>query len=368
MRSRRTPDSSQWFVGSRRIRAQVRAGLLVRVPRWRPGPPPSVHHPAVGSGGKASPTSRSRSTMAAACLLLRSQGTPGRAPRGHRPRGRISLRPTGTSHLFVVDDSAMPAAFVLLEVLPADSPGTDLLVTSHGSNSRPAPTGALATSLVWMSRAVTLEMLSDLHLAEGTAADRFGERQPADSTAKQKDMRLWMSVVSGARLRRSRWVVRIPREFAGGMPSSGRRRSPRWRHCSMRWKSAKGAPASVPPSLVQHLDRARNCLLIVDGLVDVLQPSAAQCSPWAGWTTSHRFRSAPIGPAKRLKSASWTQAGIPTSSLILEGGCWSGWACGSLSTRRSSSSGRCRREENRVLERLRTAEVIVERALTSPPA
>ena len=28
------------------------------------------------------------------------------------PRGGISLRPTATSHLFVVDDSAMPAAFV----------------------------------------------------------------------------------------------------------------------------------------------------------------------------------------------------------------------------------------------------------------
>ena len=138
--------------------------------------------------------------MAAACLLLGRHGTPGQAPRGHRPRGRISLRPTATSHLFVVDDSAMPAAFVLLEALPADSPATDLLVTTHGSNSRPAPTGAPATSLVWMSRAVTLEMLSDLHLADGTAAYLFGERQPADSTPKQKDMRLWMSVVSGARL------------------------------------------------------------------------------------------------------------------------------------------------------------------------
>ena len=82
----------------------------------------------------------------------------------------------------------------------AGSPATDLLVTSHGSNSRPTQTGALETSLVWMRGAVTLEMLSELHLADGTAAYLFGERQPADSTPKQKDMRLWMSVVSGARL------------------------------------------------------------------------------------------------------------------------------------------------------------------------
>jgi NADPH-dependent ferric siderophore reductase len=33
------------------------------------------------------------------------------------PRGGISLRPTATSHHFVVDDSAMPAAFALLEAL-----------------------------------------------------------------------------------------------------------------------------------------------------------------------------------------------------------------------------------------------------------
>jgi len=32
------------------------------------------------------------------------------------PRGGITLRPTAMSHLFVVDDSAMPAAFVMLEV------------------------------------------------------------------------------------------------------------------------------------------------------------------------------------------------------------------------------------------------------------
>ena len=92
------------------------------------------------------------------------------------PRGGISLRPTATSHLFVVDDSAMPAAFVMLEALPADTPATALLVTSHGAKSRPAPAGAPATSLVWLDQAEMLEMLSDLHPAAGTAAYLFGER------------------------------------------------------------------------------------------------------------------------------------------------------------------------------------------------
>ena len=92
------------------------------------------------------------------------------------PRGAISLRPTATSHLFVVDDSAMPAAFVLLEALPADTPATALLVTSHGAKSRPTSAGAPATSLVWLDRAEMLDMLSDLRPAAGTAAYLFGER------------------------------------------------------------------------------------------------------------------------------------------------------------------------------------------------
>lgn len=92
------------------------------------------------------------------------------------PRGGISLRPTATSHLFVVDDSAMPAAFALLEALPADTHATALLVTSHGAKSRPAPVGVPASSLVWLDQAEMLEMLSDLHPAADTAAYLFGER------------------------------------------------------------------------------------------------------------------------------------------------------------------------------------------------
>jgi NADPH-dependent ferric siderophore reductase len=92
------------------------------------------------------------------------------------PRGGVTLRPRATSHLFVVDDSAMPAAFVLLEALPMGTPATALLVTSHGAKLRPAPTGAPATSLVWLDQEEVLAMLNDLHPAAGTAAYLFGER------------------------------------------------------------------------------------------------------------------------------------------------------------------------------------------------
>ena len=92
------------------------------------------------------------------------------------PRGGMSLRPTVTSHLFIVDDSAMPAAFALLEALPAETPATALLVTSHGAKSRPATAVTPATSLVWLSQPEMLGMLSDLHPTVDTAVYLFGER------------------------------------------------------------------------------------------------------------------------------------------------------------------------------------------------
>ena len=93
------------------------------------------------------------------------------------PRGGISQRLTATSHLFVVDDSAMPAAFAMLEALSEDTSATVLLVTSHGARSRPAAAaGGPAASFVWLDRAEVLELLSDLHPVAGTAAYLFGER------------------------------------------------------------------------------------------------------------------------------------------------------------------------------------------------
>src|SRR5580700_5315639 len=94
---------------------------------------------------------------------------PGEHLKAIGPRGQIGLRPAATSHLFVVDDSAMPAAFAMLEALPTDTPATALLVTSHDPKSRPTPTGTPATSLVWLDQAEMYEMLTDLHPAAGTA-------------------------------------------------------------------------------------------------------------------------------------------------------------------------------------------------------
>ncbi len=92
------------------------------------------------------------------------------------PRGAINLRPAATSSLFVVDDSAMPAAFALLEALPSDAPATAFLVTSHGARSRPVSADRAATSFVWLDREEMLERLPDLHPATGSAAYLFGER------------------------------------------------------------------------------------------------------------------------------------------------------------------------------------------------
>lgn len=93
------------------------------------------------------------------------------------PRGAINLRLEATSHLFIVDDSAMPAAFALIEALPADAPATALLVTSHGAKSRPVTVGGAETSLIWLDQKEIREKLSDQHPPVGTAAYLFGERQ-----------------------------------------------------------------------------------------------------------------------------------------------------------------------------------------------
>jgi len=105
-----------------------------------------------------------------------AEAEPGEHLEAIGPRGGISLRPTATSHLFIVDGSAMPAAFALLEALPAGTPATALLVTSHGANSRPATAVAPATSLVWSSQSEMLGMLSDLYPAADAAVYLFGER------------------------------------------------------------------------------------------------------------------------------------------------------------------------------------------------
>jgi NADPH-dependent ferric siderophore reductase len=66
------------------------------------------------------------------------------------PRGAVKVRAEATTHLFVVDDAAMPAAFAVLDALPANMSAIALLVTSHGAKSRPTVAGNPETSLLWL--------------------------------------------------------------------------------------------------------------------------------------------------------------------------------------------------------------------------
>lgn len=52
------------------------------------------------------------------------------------PRGSIGLRAEAPEHLFVADDSAMPAVFATLEALPAQTRATALLNAPHGEPLR----------------------------------------------------------------------------------------------------------------------------------------------------------------------------------------------------------------------------------------
>ena len=67
------------------------------------------------------------------------------------PRGKITLRDGAPSHLFIADDSGMPAAFAMLEALPAEISASAVLLTPHGTDSRPVPDRPGA--LTWLTEA-----------------------------------------------------------------------------------------------------------------------------------------------------------------------------------------------------------------------
>ena len=99
------------------------------------------------------------------------------------PRGTITLDAEATSHLFVVDDSAMPAAFVMLEALSMEKPVTAILVTPHGPGSRPGPDGAVDDRCLWIEPDQMHDVLGGLRFDAGTAAYILGERQLVRSAA-----------------------------------------------------------------------------------------------------------------------------------------------------------------------------------------
>lgn len=73
------------------------------------------------------------------------------------PRGKITIRPEAPSHFFIADDSAMPAAFAMLEALPEGTPAAALLVTPYGPESRPGP--ASPAALTWLEEPQLLDAL-----------------------------------------------------------------------------------------------------------------------------------------------------------------------------------------------------------------
>lgn len=92
------------------------------------------------------------------------------------PRGTMALRREATAHLFVADDSAMPAAFAMVEALPPRTPATALLVTPHGPLSRPGPTAAVADlHQFWLEDTELEASISGLDLAPSVAAYVIGE-------------------------------------------------------------------------------------------------------------------------------------------------------------------------------------------------
>ena len=92
------------------------------------------------------------------------------------PRGANALRPEADSHLFLADDSAMPAAFAMLEALAPESRATAVLVTTHGPESRPGPRSVADTGLFWIEEADVRDLLESIDLPGGTAAYVNGER------------------------------------------------------------------------------------------------------------------------------------------------------------------------------------------------
>jgi NADPH-dependent ferric siderophore reductase len=66
------------------------------------------------------------------------------------PRGTILINPEADHHLFVGDDSAIPATFAMLEALPATATATALVEIETPSSERPVPASAAATSAHWV--------------------------------------------------------------------------------------------------------------------------------------------------------------------------------------------------------------------------
>ncbi|HVM64636.1 MAG TPA: siderophore-interacting protein, partial [Acidimicrobiales bacterium] len=89
---------------------------------------------------------------------------------GIGPRGTIGTHPGADHHLFVADDSAMPAAFAMIEALGPGSRATAVLVTAHGAESRPGPASTVPSTLTWVDEHEVTDVLAGLDLATSKLA------------------------------------------------------------------------------------------------------------------------------------------------------------------------------------------------------
>lgn len=101
------------------------------------------------------------------------------------PRGTVRLRDGAPAHVFVADDSAMPAAFAMLEALPAGAVATAVLVTPQGPRSRPAPDVAGGVELMWGREEQLEDLLRSVRIVPGAAGYVNGERRLVQGAAEQ---------------------------------------------------------------------------------------------------------------------------------------------------------------------------------------
>jgi NADPH-dependent ferric siderophore reductase len=75
---------------------------------------------------------------------------PGDRIEGIGPRGKITTSATADWHLFIGDESALPATFAMAEALPADRPATLVLEIPEESDEQDPATGTIRIS--WLHR------------------------------------------------------------------------------------------------------------------------------------------------------------------------------------------------------------------------
>ena len=150
---------------------------------WQPGQDIMFDVPGTGSVGRRRYTIRRADSDAGTAdveVVLHGHGpfgnwaaaaAPGDRIEGIGPRGAQLLQPDAAHHLFVADESAVPAAMAMLEGLPAGASGTAVCVTDDG-----APTCPADGDVQWLNAGELAGALAATPLPDGTAAYVNGER------------------------------------------------------------------------------------------------------------------------------------------------------------------------------------------------